>query len=101
MGKKVQKMASVVLIYPPISFDERSALSAYSPPLGTLYLGTILKNNGHEVHVIDADAEQLSLNQLQTRVKSIEPDVVGLTCLTLSLDSCKSAIKAVKNVTDS
>lgn len=93
-------MASVVFIYPPISFDERSALSAYSPPLGPLYLGTVLKNEGHEVHVIDADAEQLSLNQLQGRVKSIDPDVVGLTCLTLSLDSCKAAIKAVKAASD-
>jgi radical SAM superfamily enzyme YgiQ (UPF0313 family) len=93
-------MSSVLFIYPPISFKERSALSAYSPPLGALYLGTILKNGGHEVHVIDADAEQLSLSQIRRRVRSIDPDVVGLTCLTLTLDSCKAIIKEVRNTTD-
>jgi len=93
-------MSSVVFIYPPISFQERSALSAYSPPLGALYLGTILKDEGHEVHVIDADAEQLSLSQIRRRVKSIDPDVVGLTCLTLTLDSCKATINEVRDTTD-
>jgi len=93
-------MSSVLFIYPPISFQERSALSAYSPPLGSLYLGTILKNGGHEVHVIDADAEQLSLSQIRNRVKSIDPDVVGLTCLTLTLDSCKAIINEVRDTTD-
>jgi len=56
-----QKMTSMLFIYPPISFREKSVLSAYSLPLGILYLGAILKMKGHEVHVIDAEAEQLSL----------------------------------------
>lgn len=93
-------MSSVLLIYPPISFEERSSLSAYCPPLGALYLGTILQNNGHDVHVTDVEAERLSKKQLIKRVKSIDPDVIGLTCLTFTLDSCKTIVKEVKKVTD-
>jgi len=93
-------MASILFIYPPISFRERSALSAYCPPLGILYLGTILKNQGHEVHVVDAEAEQLSLRQTTEKVKSIDPEIIGLTCLTYTLGSCKEIIKEIKKVSD-
>ncbi len=93
-------MSSVLFIYPPISFKEKSSLSAYSPPLGALYLGTVLKNKGHDVHVVDADAERLSMKQLIKRVKSLEPDVIGMTCLTFTLDSCKTIAKEIRKVTD-
>lgn len=93
-------MSSVLLIYPPISFTKRSELSAYSPPLGALYLATILKNDGHEVHVMDVEAERLSLKQVVKRIVSINPEVVGLTCLTFTLDSCKAIIREVRKVTD-
>ena len=90
----------MLFIYPPISFEERGALSAYSPPLGALYLGTMLKKEGHEVHVIDADAERLSLAQVRSRIESIDPDVIGLTCLTLTLDSCKAIVREARKVAD-
>ncbi len=93
-------MSSVLLIYPPISFEKRSSLSAYCPPLGALYLGTILQGRGHDVHVIDAEAEGVSEKQLMDRVKSIDPDVVGITCLTFTFDSCKKIVAAVKRETD-
>ena len=93
-------MSSVLFIYPPISFRERGALSAYCPPLGILYLGTILKNKGHEVHVIDAEAEQLSLRQTIKKVKSIDPEIIGLTCLTYTLESCKEVIREIRKVSD-
>ncbi len=93
-------MSSVLFIYPPISFDERSSLSGYCPPLGALYLGAILKDSGHDVSVIDVEAEGLTESQLTERVKSIDPDVVGLTCLTFTLDSCRRIIGAVRRETD-
>lgn len=93
-------MSSVLFIYPPISFSERSELAAYSPPLGVLYLGTILKNEGHEVHVIDAEAEQLSLAQIRKRIESIDPEVIGLTCLTFTLESCEAIIKEIRRISD-
>ncbi len=93
-------MASVLFIYPPISFRERSALSAYSPPLGILYLSAILEREGHEVHVIDAEAERLSLAELAGRIKTINPDVIGITCLTLTLDSCKHIVRVARKHSD-
>jgi len=99
-SEQERKMPSVLFIYPPLSFEKTGGLSAYSPPLGALYLGTLLQNNGHEVHVIDAEAEQLSLKQIVQRVKALNPDVVGLTALTFTLESCKAIIKQVKKNTD-
>lgn len=93
-------MATVLFIYPPVSFQDISPLAAYSPPLGILYLGTVLKNKGHEVYVIDVEAERLSLPQVIKRVKSIDPEIIGLTCLTYTLDSCKVLIKEIRKVSD-
>ena len=93
-------MSSVLFIYPPVSFLKRNPLSGFSPPLGILYLATILKNKGHEVHVIDAEAERLSLNELIEKVKSLHPEVVGLTCLTNTFRFCKSIIKEIKRISN-
>ncbi len=93
-------MASVLFIYPPVSLEGKNPSSGFTPPLGALYLGTILKNNGHEVHVIDANAEQLSLAQIKRRVESIDPDVIGLTCLTFNLDASKAMISEIRKTAD-
>lgn len=90
----------MLLIYPPVSFKEKSPLSAYCPPLGLLYLGTVLKAQGHEVQIVDAEAERLSLGQIIRRVRSAQPEVVGLTCLTFTLETCKSIVQEVRRVSD-
>jgi len=40
------------------------------------------------------------LKQIAKRVESIDPEIVGLTCLTFTLDSCKDIIKEVRKVSD-
>lgn len=93
---------SILFIYPPTNFQDKNAtpISGFSPPLGILYLGAILKNGGHEVYVIDAEAERLSLKQLTQRIKSINPEIIGLTCLTYTVESCKSIISEIKKNID-
>jgi radical SAM superfamily enzyme YgiQ (UPF0313 family) len=90
------KMASVLLIYPPLSFEERAALSAYAPPLGILYLASVLEGAGHRVRVVDAEAERLSLEELGRIMEEERPEVVGITCLTLTLDSCKRIVREAR-----
>jgi radical SAM superfamily enzyme YgiQ (UPF0313 family) len=94
-------MSSVVLIHPPLNFGETDdPLSGYSPPLGLLYLGRKLRDKGHEVNLIDAEAEGLSKRQIIKRVELYNPDVVGLTCLTYTLKSCKELIRGIKKTID-
>lgn len=89
-----------VFIYPPISFKEENPSSGFTPPLGALYMATILQNHGHEAHVIDANAEQLTLNKLKRRVESLDPDMIGLTCLTFNLEACQEIINTLRKNLD-
>lgn len=48
------------------------------PPLGMMYASSILKEEGHETCIIDVKAEELSEEEVRTRIRSFDPDVVGV-----------------------
>ena len=54
------------------------------PPLGILYLGTILKNNGFDVSLLDAASENRNKQNILRWIQRIDPDVVGFTVFTVS-----------------
>lgn len=51
-------------------------------PLGLLYIAAVTRNAGHEVTVIDAYVEKLSIEQLKQKIIQNIPEVVGITCFT-------------------
>ncbi|MEM2878084.1 MAG: radical SAM protein [Candidatus Hadarchaeales archaeon] len=51
------------------------------PPLGLVYIGTLLERSGHEVRIIDNARKQLPDGELINRVKSEDPDIVGISAL--------------------
>lgn len=94
----------VLLIYPtcksevigsnPVALEESRG---NSPPLGLLLLAGYLEaNTDHEVLVLDAHAESLSLSQIEKRVEDIRPDVVGITAMTHILIDVVQIVSAVK-----
>ncbi len=50
---------------------------AVLPPMGPLYVSSILKEEGHEVEVIDIKAEKLSRKQVFERIREFNPDIIG------------------------
>ncbi len=52
------------------------------PSLGILYLASILRQEGHEVEILDANAENLSLHDFEERVKASRAQIVGITTMT-------------------
>lgn len=48
------------------------------PPLNLALLGAIAEQHGHEVKIVDGEAESLSLEQLVQRTISLKPDIIGL-----------------------
>ncbi len=50
------------------------------PPLNLALLGAIGREHGHEMIIIDAEAEGLPEQELVRRAMDLEPDVIGLTC---------------------
>lgn len=52
------------------------------PPLNLALLAAIAEQDGHDVTMVDGEAEALSVEQMVRRVKRINPDAIGLTSFT-------------------
>lgn len=47
------------------------------PPLGLMYVSSILKSHGHDVIIIDSNVEGLSKKETVSRIKEFNPNLVG------------------------
>jgi len=67
---------------PPIIEKERG----FNPPLGLLYLAAYLeKYSKHDVTILDAQVEKIEYSDLEFRIRSVRPDIVGVTTMTMTL----------------
>ncbi len=84
----------VTLVNPPYPPNAH----AHPPfiPLGIAYLGAIAEKEGHEVNVIDCQAEHLTVEAFQQRISKETPDIVGVTSTTLLYNSAKGIMEAAK-----
>ncbi len=79
----------ISLVYPYVSVSERYGadigdIGGRQAPLGILYLSSFLKRKGHEIQLIDAEAERLSDETLLKRLEDFHPDCVGISITTVA-----------------
>jgi anaerobic magnesium-protoporphyrin IX monomethyl ester cyclase len=67
-------------------------------PLGIGYLGAVCEKNGHDVSVIDCQAEHLTYADFRSRFERTECDVVGMTSTTLTYKSALMVATIAKEV---
>jgi len=67
-------------------------------PLGLAYLGAVAETVGHEVTVIDCQAEKLSYEGFRNRVAQTAADVIGVTSTTLLYKSAMKLVTIAKEV---
>jgi anaerobic magnesium-protoporphyrin IX monomethyl ester cyclase len=84
----------VTLINPPYPPNVHS----HPPfiPLGLAYLGAVAEKEGHEVNVIDCQAEKLSYDLFRQRISQENPDIIGVTATTLLYKSAMQLINIAK-----
>lgn len=84
----------IMLILPPL-IVRKNEQSGVTPPLGIAYLAAVLEKQGYEVSLLDCIVEGyenseiqdeniyigLKWNEIEKRVRSFAPDVVGISCL--------------------
>ncbi|MCJ7692898.1 MAG: B12-binding domain-containing radical SAM protein [Sedimentisphaerales bacterium] len=96
----------VLLIAPPGIEAIKSDLArliheerGVNPPIGLLYVATsIRENSNHEVEVLDASVDKLSIEQIGEKIKKSDPDIVGMTLSTFSLLECIRIAKLAKEI---
>ena len=84
----------ITLVNPPYPLNAHS----HPPfiPLGIAYLGAVAEKAGHEVNVIDCQAERLTIDTFRTRISQVTPDVIGVTSTTLLYNSAKRTSNIAK-----
>lgn len=85
--------ARVTLVNPPYP---AGAVQAPFLPLGIGYLAAYLEKYGYEVHVIDCQVDYPSPKQLAAEFDKYKPDLVGLTCATLTYKPALEIVKIAK-----
>jgi radical SAM superfamily enzyme YgiQ (UPF0313 family) len=91
-----------LFIIPPIDKKilhgewDLSQVDSISPPLGVLILTAVLKKNGYEAGVIDAYAENLTINDIIEKIIAYNPEAVGLSFMTPAFESAISLAQAIK-----
>ncbi len=87
------KIALVNPPYPPIAHSHPPFI-----PLGLAYLGAVAQKAGHEVTVIDCQAEKLTYETFHSRIAKTPTDVIGVTATTLLYKSAMQIITIAKQV---
>jgi radical SAM superfamily enzyme YgiQ (UPF0313 family) len=64
--------------------------------MGLAYLTAVLEENGHEVTVIDCPALEIDHEKLKARLASFEPNIVGITSMTPTIQSTLLSARVVK-----
>jgi anaerobic magnesium-protoporphyrin IX monomethyl ester cyclase len=67
-------------------------------PLGIAYLGAVAENAGHEITVIDCQAEKLDYDEFRNRISQTPSDIIGVTATTLLYKSAMQLIDTAKEV---
>ena len=52
------------------------------PPLGVLYVSSVLENIGVEVRILDSDADRLNDKKVLLYIKAFRPNIIGMTATT-------------------
>ena len=87
--------ARVALVNPPYPAEAQQ-----SPflPLGIGYLAAVLEEKGYSVDVVDFQTSRPTQKDLQDKLKSLNPDIVGATSATVNYLPALETLKAAKTV---
>ena len=68
--------------------------------LGLGYIASYLRKYGHEVFMLDPEAQRLDREEYKRRIRKINPDLVGISATTPDFDSALKIAELVRSETD-
>lgn len=91
---------NVLMIHPPFSKlgfgDEWKKMDSLAAPLGLMYIGNVLINDGYNVKFIDFNIDKLSKNQFLNILS--KSDFILLSCYTESIKNVYEIIKMTREI---
>ena len=68
------------------------------PPIGLAYVAAALEKNGFQVEIIDNYLLEKTAEELKLEIKKKAPELVGITCSSVTHKQCLETAKTVKEV---
>ena len=65
-------------------------------PLGLGYIAALLLREGHQVTLLDPDAQRMDLPQMLIEIENFRPDIVGISALTPSFPNAAQIARMIK-----
>ncbi|MEM4020761.1 MAG: radical SAM protein [Nitrososphaerota archaeon] len=87
---------SLLLISPPTSSVVKEILGASGPPLGLAYLAAVAEEQGWKVRIIDGLTEGLSMQDIAGIIRSLQPEIAGITATTPAIYDAYEIARIVK-----
>lgn len=93
-------MKKVMFVNPPLSLEERygemSKSGTTTPPLGLCLLAAIVKREGYDASILDAEALRISFEETLKRIIDAKPDYIGITAVTISILNAAKLAEMIK-----
>lgn len=67
-----------------------------SPPLGLMYLASVLRNKGHQIKIVDMRLDRLKPEDVLKQFKDFQPDIVGFSTITPEANSMHRIVSLIK-----
>ena len=74
------------------------SLDTTAPPWGLLHLAAVTRELGHETSLLDSLSLKLSHEETVRRILDFKPDLLGLTAVTVTVNSAAKVARMVKEV---
>ena len=84
-----------LLINPPYPFFEVPLM-----PLGLGYIAGLLEQRGYEVQILDLLVSKYSKDKINRKLKEYEPDIVGVTSVTLNYPTAADILRQCKSTNE-
>ncbi len=85
-----------ILFVAPRSYNPKQMYREY--PLGIGFLGTLLKQSGHEVRIFDQNVEGIEDTGLWTLVADFKPEIAGFSVITPNYPVARKQISKLKQL---
>lgn len=77
-------------------FTSKTQYRAIDFPLGIGYVAAALERDGHQVEIVDGEADDLIPSELVKRIEFSKPDIVGAGATTVDFDDTNLILKEAK-----
>jgi len=92
----------ILFIVPPAALEERygalTSAGAVYPSLGLAYLAGVAEGLGHRVRIIDAEAEGMTMAELEVEIRREAPKLIGLQTFCTTIRKCVAICEKAKRI---